>query len=30
VLRSIEVDEELDAGGVAVVPPADDEDDAPG
>jgi len=30
LLRSIEVDEELELGGVAVVPPADDEDDEPG
>ena len=30
LLRSIEVDEELELGGVAVVPPADDEDEEPG
>jgi len=30
LLMSIEVDEELELGGVAVVPPADDEDDEPG
>ena len=30
VFRSIVVDEELELGGVAVVPPADDEDEEPG
>jgi hypothetical protein len=30
VLRSIEVDEELELGGVAVVPPADEDDEEPG
>jgi hypothetical protein len=30
LLRSIEVDEELELGGVAVVPPADDEDEPDG
>jgi hypothetical protein len=30
LLMSIEVDEALELGGVAVVPPADDEDDEPG
>jgi hypothetical protein len=30
LFRSMVVDEELELGGVAVVPPADDEDDEPG
>ena len=30
LFRSIVVDEELELGGVAVVPPADDEDEEPG
>jgi hypothetical protein len=30
LLMSIEVDEELELGGVAVVPPADEDDDEPG